>query len=159
MSSVNQFYTVRGYQLQDKERQVTEAMEDYMEMIVRLCEKQPSVHVGEIAQQLHIAGSSVTKMVKKMAALGLVHYQKHWAFSPTDQGKDLGQYFLVRHEQISLFLQNIGVVEDRFRQTELIEHQITPHTLEVISHFNRLLIQHPDWQEALQAEKTEQTIN
>ncbi len=155
MNNINQFYTVRGYQLQDKGRQVTEAMEDYMEMIVRLCEKQPSVHVGQIAEQLHIAGSSVTKMVKKMAGLGLVHYQKHGAVSPTGQGKALGQYFLIRHEQISLFLQNIGVVEDVFRQTELIEHQITPHTLEVISRFNRLFVERPDWQEILQAKETE----
>ena len=146
MSSVNQFYTVRGYQLQDKGRQVTEAMEDYMEMIVRLCKKQPSVHVGEIAKQLHIAGSSVTKMV---------NYQKHGAVSPTDQGRALGQYFLVRHQQIETFLQNIGVTEDLLRQTELIEHQITPHTLEVISDFNRLIVQHPDWRDILQNKETE----
>ncbi|MCO7136539.1 metal-dependent transcriptional regulator [[Clostridium] leptum] len=155
MSSVNQFYTVRGYQLQDKGRQVTEAMEDYMEMIVRLCKKQPSVHVGEIAKQLHIAGSSVTKMARKMSSLGLVNYQKHGAVSPTDQGRALGQYFLVRHQQIETFLQNIGVTEDLLRQTELIEHQITPHTLEVISDFNRLIVQHPDWRDILQNKETE----
>ena len=90
-----------------------------------------------------------------MSSLGLVNYQKHGAVSPTDQGRALGQYFLVRHQQIETFLQNIGVTEDLLRQTELIEHQITPHTLEVISDFNRLIVQHPDWRDILQNKETE----
>ncbi|HBL83656.1 MAG TPA: hypothetical protein DDZ99_01900 [Clostridiales bacterium] len=44
----------------------------------------------------------------------------------TDEGRDIREFLLQRHNIIELFLRNIGVQEETLTETELIEHTLIP---------------------------------
>ena len=62
-----EFRTLTGDREQEK-KQLTSAMEDYLEMICRMAEDGMPVRTGELARRLHVAPSSATKMAAIDAA-------------------------------------------------------------------------------------------
>ena len=76
MSTDQQFHTVRGYQLLNAEgRVLTSGMEDYLEMIYRICLEAGFVRISQLAERLSVRPSSATKVVQKLSDLGLVDYE------------------------------------------------------------------------------------
>jgi Mn-dependent DtxR family transcriptional regulator len=125
-----EFYTVRGYQLllQNK-KSLSSAMEDYLEMIFRTGKQEGIVRIGRLAELLNVKASSATKMVQKLGKLGLVRYERYGFIELTEDGKNVGEYLLYRHNVIEGFLKLIGIKENLLVETELIEHNISPETL------------------------------
>ncbi|MGI6562047.1 MAG: metal-dependent transcriptional regulator [Clostridia bacterium] len=125
-----EFYTVRGYQLllQNK-KSLSSAMEDYLEMIFRTGKQEGIVRIGRLAELLNVKASSATKMVQKLGELGLVRYERYGFIELTEDGKNVGEYLLYRHNVIEGFLKLIGIKENLLVETELIEHNISPETL------------------------------
>ncbi len=72
MSMSDEFYTLKGYQL-NEELELTSAMEDYLEMVCRLYKSSGSVRVSELSKMLNVKPSSVTKMVQQLKDLGYVN--------------------------------------------------------------------------------------
>lgn len=127
------FRTVRGYQLlNQKEGQLTPAMEDYLEMVYRLCMKNDYVRVGQLAEFLNVKAPSASKMIVKLSALGYLKYDRYEIIQMTDMGKDLGKYLLKRHETIEAFLTLIHS-PDPLEETELIEHSLSVTTVTNLS--------------------------
>lgn len=125
----DQFHTVRGYQMLNQQGgQITPAMEDYLEMIYRLCAKENYTRVGRLSDLLHVKPSSASKMIFKLAELGYVKYDRYEIIFLTDKGKKLGQFLLYRHNTVEEFLKLIGVV-DTLEETELVEHNLNTETL------------------------------
>lgn len=126
------FYTVRGYQLLNKnDNLLTPSMEDYLEMIYRICLDEDYIRINKLANKLNVRPSSTTKIVQKLEKLGLVFYQKYGVIKLTKEGKDIGAFLLKRHIIIEKFLNKIGV-EETLKETEMIEHYISISTLENI---------------------------
>jgi DtxR family transcriptional regulator, Mn-dependent transcriptional regulator len=135
MKKSREFHTFRGYQLQKEDKkQMTASMEDYLEMIYRLSEKEGYVRVNQLADQLNVQASSVTKVVQKLTSLGYLDYQKYGLIQLTDKGKAMGSFLLNRHVVIENFLRIIGV-EDEFilRDTEMIEHHLSMSAVKKIN--------------------------
>ena len=60
------FRTVRGYQLKNQKKGVlTPALEDYLEMVYRLCLEDHYARVGKLSELLHVKPSSTSKMILK----------------------------------------------------------------------------------------------
>ncbi len=57
-------------------RKVTESAEDYLERIHELVERQGFASVSEIAETLKLTRSTVSNMVRRLAAQGLLNYQR-----------------------------------------------------------------------------------
>lgn len=134
------FHTVRGYQMLEQEKKVlTSAMEDYMEMIYRNSLKTGYIRINAISELLNVRASSVTKMVQKLAANGLVQYEKYGIIMLTEKGKKIGEFLLERHEILEKFLRNIGVENNLLTETELIEHNVSIDTLKRIELLNKYL--------------------
>ena len=55
------FYTLRGYDQMDK-RELSAAMEDYLEMIYRHQSQQLAVRVGQLAERLHVQPPAASKI-------------------------------------------------------------------------------------------------
>lgn len=145
MSKDNGFYTVRGYQLQNlNNRILTSGMEDYLEMIYRNMETEGYMRIKKLSELLNVKPSSATKMVQKLASLGLVDYHKYGIIFLTDQGKKYGRFLLERHKIIEKFLSNIGIAENLLAETELIEHSISKATMDNIDLLNRFFEKHRD---------------
>ena len=75
----NAYFTFKGYQL-NNDSNLTSSMEDYLEMIIRLKEKQPFVRINELANNLNVRPSSASKMVTKLSQEGFLEYQKIWNY-------------------------------------------------------------------------------
>ncbi|HOL18300.1 MAG TPA: transcriptional regulator MntR [Bacillota bacterium] len=134
MKKNREFHTFRGYQLQKEEqRQMTASMEDYLEMIYRLSKNEGYVRVQQLADHLHVQAPSVTKIVQKLAAAGLLDYQKYGLIQLTEKGKTMGSFLLERHMVIENFLRIIGVDEELIlKDTEMIEHHLSTNAVQKI---------------------------
>ncbi|SDN51605.1 metal-dependent transcriptional regulator [Acetanaerobacterium elongatum] len=145
MEESSNFHTVRGYQRMEKQqRQLTPAMEDYLEMIYRSSLDDGYIRINTLSEQLNVAAPSATSMVQNLSKLGLVHYKRYGIIFLTESGKKTGEYLLKRHMTIELLLKNLGVKADVLAATELIEHDISTATLQAINTFNAFLKQHPE---------------
>lgn len=138
------FYTVRGYQLLEQNKKLlTPALEDYLEMIYRISLQGESIRINTLAGFLNVKPSSATKMVQKLSLLNLVDYQKYEVILLTPQGKEIGEFLYNRHRIIETFLTSLNLSKDVRMETELIEHSMSPDTVNNLDLFNQFLEQNP----------------
>jgi DtxR family Mn-dependent transcriptional regulator len=127
------FRTVRGYQLlNQREGQLTPAMEDYLEMVYRLCIENDYARVGQLAELLNVKASSASKMVLKLSTLGYLKNDRYEIIQLTESGQNTGKYLLKRHETVEAFLTLIQS-PDPLAETELIEHSLSASTIANLS--------------------------
>lgn len=145
MEKQNEFYTTRGYQrLNDEKKLLTSSMEDYVEMIYRMSLNTEYIRVNQVARELNVRPSSVTKIIQKLNILGIVYYQKYGVIQLTKKGTEIGFFLYKRHTVIENFLTKLGVTETLLKDTEMIEHAISSSTLEKITIMNHFLDSHPE---------------
>lgn len=137
---LSEFYTFRGYEILSREKNIlTPSMEDYMEMIYRICINEHHVRMNQLAENLNVRTSSSTKIVQKLSKIDLVHYEKYGLISLTEKGENIGKLLYHRHKVIEKFLGLIGVEDTLLKDIELIEHYIRPKLLKNIEQFNQFL--------------------
>lgn len=115
------YYTLKGYKLRSNII-ITDAMEDYLEMIYRKCINNKDIKIKELAMLLNVKPSSVSKMVKKLKELNLVSFEKYKTISLTNKGKKIGAYLLYRHNVLKKFFKYINKDKYKLSQVEKIEH-------------------------------------
>lgn len=121
----------------DRESNIlTPSMEDYLEMIYRICREDNYVRMNQLANRLNVRPSSSTKLVQKLSSIGLVNYKKYGLISLTEKGEEIGEFLFHRHEVIEKFLELIGVGHDSLKDTELMEHYVRPRVLKNIEGLN-----------------------
>lgn len=141
-----EFHTVRGYQLLNQvNNPLTPAMEDYLEMIYRNIEKSGYMRINTLSELLNVKPSSATKMVQNLAQLGFLNYKKYGIIFLTEQGAFIGKFLLDRHNTIERFLTLIGINEDALVETELIEHNISENTTNILKVLNEFCDQNPEF--------------
>ena len=124
-----EFRTARGYQIaNDREGILTSSMEDYLEMIYRICTEKSYARVGMLSAKLHVKPSSASKMIFKLSGTGYIKYDRYGIIMLTDKGGAYGKYLLQRHNIIENFLSFLGS-GDAFKETELIEHSLSERTV------------------------------
>ncbi|NLO20755.1 MAG: transcriptional regulator MntR [Syntrophomonadaceae bacterium] len=150
-----QFYTARGYELLEKDSsQLTPSMEDYLEMTYRFTLDKPYTRISDLAAALNVQPPSVTSMIKKLAEMDWVTYEKYGLVVLTAKGCEMGAYLLERHTVIEEFLKLIGVKADMLlEQTEKIEHYLNCETVQSIKNLLQLFEQQPDLRKELQKVK------
>lgn len=127
------FYTQRAYNEMASKTNLSASVEDYMEMIYRICLDKDFVRVNVLASELHVKPSSVTKMLAKLVAQGLIDYEKYGIVRVTESGERMGKFLLWRHEVLSKFFSLILEDEtEAFVETERAEHILTLKTVEAI---------------------------
>lgn len=125
----NGYFTFKGYQL-NSDSKLTSSMEDYLEMIVRLKEKNEIVRINVLAKKLHVKPSSASKMVVKLSQEGYLKYQKYGVISLTNLGKKWGEYFIYRHQVLNNFLCILNSSYSELEQVEKIEHFLDKKTID-----------------------------
>ncbi len=140
------FRTVRGYQLANhREGQLTPALEDYLEMVYRLCEQNDYARVGQLSELLNVKPPSVSKMIVKLTNLGYLKYERYEIIRLTDSGRIIGEYLLRRHETIESFLTIIGS-SNPLEETELVEHSLSSSTVSALNELLEFLRVNPSVQ-------------
>lgn len=123
------YKTVRGYQMESKKSgELTSALEDYLEMVYRLCSEKGYARVGELAETIGVRPPSVSKMMAKLSELGYIDSEPYDRIRLTPAGREKGSFLYSRHETVARFLRLIGS-ESLLEETELIEHALSPHTV------------------------------
>lgn len=144
MEESEKFHTVRGYQIMEKNKKsLTPAMEDYLEMIYRNSLGEGYMRINTLSELLNVQAPSATKMVQKLAALGLLNYKRYGIIFMTINGREIGKFLLERHNILEMFLRYLGVGESILTETELIEHNITVGTLSKIDCLNHFFATYP----------------
>jgi Mn-dependent DtxR family transcriptional regulator len=109
------------------------AVEDYLERILELINAKGYARVVDIASALKISQASVTNMVQRLDADGLLKYEKYRGLVLTDAGEKLARNIAHRHKLLTDFLKLLGL-NDRiiYHDVEGMEHHISPPTLRAI---------------------------
>lgn len=111
----------------------TPSMEDYIEQIYLLIETKGYARVSDIAENLGVQPSSVTKMVQKLDQKKYLIYEKYRGIVLTPFGLETGKHLVNRHELLENLFRIIGVEEDKiYEEVEGIEHHLSNKTLDRI---------------------------
>ena len=111
------------------------AIEDYLKTVYAHTEWQPEpITPSGLAQALGVAPSSVTEMVKKMAAQGLVQHVPYGAIRLTEAGRLRALAVVRRHRLIETWLvREMGYAWDEVHdEAEVLEHALSDRLLEAI---------------------------
>ncbi|RFC46364.1 MAG: DtxR family [Verrucomicrobia bacterium] len=123
-------------------RPASSAVEDYLEQILELINTKGYARVVDIAQRLSISQASVTNMVQKLDAEGLLKYEKYRGLVLTTAGEELARNITLRHQTLTDFLQLLGLdPQVIYHDVEGMEHHVSPATVHAIesltSHLKR----------------------
>ncbi len=101
-------------------------MEDYLECIYKLMEQKGYARASDIAEDLQVHPSSVTKMIQKLDKDKYLIYEKYRGLVLTANGKKIGKRLLMRHQLLEQLLKMIGVREENiYKDVEGIEHHLS----------------------------------
>ncbi|CAB1248155.1 metal-dependent transcriptional regulator [Clostridium sp. MT-14] len=137
------FFTFSEYMKKEYDV-LTASMEDYLEMTYRLAYKEGFTRIHELAKALNVQPPSATKMIQKLAELKFIKYEKYGIIILTEEGKNMGQYLLNRHNIVESFLKVIGISENVLEQTEKVEHTINNQTIMHLKDFIDFVHTRPD---------------
>jgi Mn-dependent DtxR family transcriptional regulator len=117
----------------DKPVARSSAVEDYLEQILDLINTKGYARVADIAQGLKISQASVTNMVQRLDAEGLLKYEKYRGLVLTTAGETLARNIMRRHQLLTDFLRMLEIEEEVvYHDVEGMEHHISPQTLNAI---------------------------
>lgn len=129
------------------------AVEDYLERILELINTKGYARVVDIARGLGISQASVTNMVQRLDAEGLLNYEKYRGLALTTAGETLARNITRRHQLLTDFLTLLGLPEDVvFHDVEGMEHHISGPTLRAIEALTAQLRRHPALLEQIRGE-------
>ena len=120
------------------------AVEDYLERILELINTKGYARVVDIAESLKISQASVTNMVQRLDAEGLLKYEKYRGLALTTAGEELALNITRRHQLLTDFLKLLGLDDEViYHDVEGMEHHISPPTLRAIEALTSQLQRQP----------------
>jgi DtxR family transcriptional regulator, Mn-dependent transcriptional regulator len=114
---------------------VTAAVEDYVKAIYTLEGGEGSVTTTALAEQLDVRPASVSGMLSKLTALGLVEHEPYRAVRLTEHGTRVALEVVRHHRLLELFLvENLGMSWDEVHaEAEVLEHVLSEELEELIA--------------------------
>lgn len=111
--------------------------EDYLEAILNASSEKGYARTKDIAQELCIQPPTVVEMVQKLDRLGMITYRKYDGVTLTPQGRKIAEVIRDRHETLQSFLEMMNVPHAiAVRDACMMEHELSPETIERIRLFN-----------------------
>ncbi|MGL4401575.1 MAG: transcriptional regulator MntR [Luteolibacter sp.] len=109
-------------------------MDDYLEQILHLIEAKGYARAVDVSKNLGISQASVTNMLQRLDAEGLVNHEKYRGTTLTEEGHRIALAIVERHKTLTRFLRLFGIDEDTiYKDVEGMEHHVSRPTLKVIS--------------------------
>ncbi len=127
-----------------KTRRNSSAVEDYLERILELIDSKGYARVVDIATSLKISQASVSNMVQRLDADGLLKYEKYRGLVLTTAGETLARNITRRHQLLTDFLTLLRLEKQVIHHdVEGMEHHISPPTLRAIEALTAQLKRRP----------------
>lgn len=116
---------------------ITPAMEDYLELILKLKQENKVARVRDIAKGLNVKMPSVTSMLNNLAKRNFISHEKYEYADLTASGLKKAKEAVFKHMILFNFLNNILKVNIRQADSDAcrMEHTISPVTLKKLIGF------------------------
>ncbi len=116
---------------------VSPSLEDYLETILFLSQKNDVVRVTDIAEDMNISKPSVNKAMNLLKSKNLVSHEHYGTISLTQTGLEMAQSVAARHHILKRFLKDLLGVEEKKAEEEacLIEHSISKETIDKLNDY------------------------
>lgn len=116
---------------------ISSALEDYLETILELFEKEGTVRVTDVAEKLRIAKPTVSQTINKLKSQGFIKQESYGPILLTSTGTRYALKVRSRHSLIRQFLiEGLGVDNETAEKDAcLMEHIVSPVTIERIREF------------------------
>lgn len=110
----------------------SEAVENYLTEILRLEEADQPATTSELAARLAVARPSVTGMLKRLAAQGLITHERYRAARLTRRGRTAARAVIHRHRVVETFLVQVleMPVDSVHAEAHRLEHAISDEVLD-----------------------------
>lgn len=117
--------------------ELTSSLEDYLETIYKLCEKEAHAHITDIAGELSLSKPSVHRAVSQLRDAGLVNQEPYGQVTITDLGRKYALGIVQRHQLIKRFLCEMLGVDKEVAEQEAcqMEHAISHDTAQKLADF------------------------
>jgi len=109
-------------------------LEDYLETIFLLEEKNRIARVKEIAEARSVKMPTVTEVLKRLSERGFIEYEPYGYVKTTEKGKRYAKEIYEKHKILIEFFRDILGLPQPVAEREgcLIEHHLSPETVERI---------------------------
>src|SRR6266403_2557717 len=145
-------YLASAVPVSKKARRNSSAVEDYLERILELIDSKGYARVVDIAKSLKISQASVSNMVQRLDADGLLKYEKYRGLVLTPAGETLARNITHRHQLLTDFLTLLRLDKQVIHHdVEGMEHHISPPTLRAIEALTAQLKRRPALRARLEA--------
>lgn len=116
---------------------LSNSLEDYLEGILNLAERNETVRITDLARQLGIAKPSVTEAVKQLVSLGLLEHERYGPLELTPRGREYAGEIRRRHRVIKEFLIRVLGVKGTVAEEEAcrMEHALSLDTVTKMVNF------------------------
>jgi DtxR family Mn-dependent transcriptional regulator len=116
---------------------ISNSLEDYLEAILILSEKNDSVRITDLAMAMEITKPSATEAVKSLVEFGLLKHEKYGPVELTTLGKKQAVEVRRRHRILKQFLIEILGVPSLIAEKDacLMEHAVSFDTIERLIQF------------------------
>ncbi len=120
---------------------LSESLEDYLETIFRLLQKQKVARVRDIAKAKNVKTSSVVSALKRLSREGMVKYHAREYVDLTGMGRGLAFRLYQRHTFLKRFLVDVLQVDPETAEEDAcsMEHHISVTTLDRITALSEFL--------------------
>ena len=120
---------------------LSSTMEDYLETIYTLKQKNGVARVGEIADKLNVKSSSVNSAVKVLVDQDLVIHERYGYVSLTKEGEKTASVIKRKHDILFRFLTEFLMINPANAEHEAcsIEHSISKETFYKLTEFFKFL--------------------
>jgi DtxR family Mn-dependent transcriptional regulator len=114
---------------------LTAAVQDYAKAIYTLEARNGSASTNDLAALLEVRPASVSGMLRKLSALGLVEHQRYRGVRLTGRGRRVALEVIRHHRLLELFLvESLGMTWDEVHaEAEVLEHALSEELEELIA--------------------------
>lgn len=116
-------------------RELTAAVQDYAKAIYTLESRDDAASTTDLAELLEVRPASVSGMLRKLAALGLVEHERYRGVRLTARGRRVALEVIRHHRLVELFLvESLGMTWDEVHdEAEVLEHALSEEVEELIA--------------------------
>lgn len=121
----------------ESRRALSEALEDYLEIILALSLENPAVRVRDIARAKGVRMPSVTAALRRLSERGLVSYQAREYVGLTSEGEAIARRLTGRHRFLTRFLHELLSVPEDVAERDAcgLEHHLSARSLDRLAAF------------------------
>jgi len=137
--------TSKQKEIRTLSRALSDSTEDHLERIANCIERKGYARVTDVAEELGLTTSTVSNMVRRLAARGLLNYEKYRGFNLTAEGRAVAARIKARHRTLAELFELLGLETKTIEaEVEDIEHHLRPQTLAVLEKLVCFWKKHPD---------------